>query len=102
MSEEAEDQGGVSRRAMLRIGAAGAAGVALYSGRAAFAPHLSKQGLLSPDGAFAGTSIAIADQIYIEDFPTSPLILTPFSDVLPIPKALAPVPQSVYSGWAPG
>src|SRR6266568_7590341 len=40
-----------------------------------------------------------AESIYIEVFPTSPLILNPFSEALPIPKALAPVPQSVFSQW---
>jgi len=35
-----------------------------------------------------------------EVFPTSPLILSPWSDELPIPQALAPVPKSVYSGWS--
>ncbi|NMM25546.1 MAG: multicopper oxidase domain-containing protein, partial [Phycicoccus sp.] len=29
-----------------------------------------------------------------------PLILSPFTDSLPIPKALAPVPKSEYSSWA--
>ncbi|HEY3109783.1 MAG TPA: copper oxidase, partial [Chloroflexota bacterium] len=42
----------------------------------------------------------IADSIYIEVFPTSPLVLNPFTETLTIPKALAPVPSSVYSGWA--
>ena len=37
--------------------------------------------------------------VYIEVFPTSPLILLPFTDALPIPKALAPVPASTYSAW---
>ncbi|WP_260680752.1 multicopper oxidase domain-containing protein [Arthrobacter sp. KBS0703] len=36
---------------------------------------------------------------YIEKFPTSPLIISPFSDPLRIPKALAPVPKSVFSAW---
>ncbi len=42
----------------------------------------------------------ITDAVYIEAFPTSPLILTPFRDQLPVPKALAPVSQSAYSGWS--
>src|SRR5207253_1222417 len=37
-------------------------------------------------------SEALADNTYIEVFPTSPLILAPFTEPLPIPKALAPVP----------
>jgi FtsP/CotA-like multicopper oxidase with cupredoxin domain len=98
--EGSADQGGVSRRMILRIGAVSAAGVALYSGQALAQPYLARKGLLSADGAFAATAEGLADQIYIEAFPTSPLILSPFTDMLPIPKALTPVPQSVYSGWA--
>jgi FtsP/CotA-like multicopper oxidase with cupredoxin domain len=44
-------------------------------------------------------SIALADVIYLEAFPTSPLILEPFKDELPIPTALAPVDRSDYSTW---
>jgi FtsP/CotA-like multicopper oxidase with cupredoxin domain len=55
---------------------------------------------------------AYADSVYIEAFPTSPLIGgtgvdghgkavgSAFTDPLVIPKAQAPIPQSVYSGWA--
>src|SRR5262245_51279578 len=35
-----------------------------------------------------------------EVFPASPLILEPWSDQLPVPTALAPVPASEYSAWA--
>ena len=97
---EAADRTGVSRRNVLRLGAVGAAGVALYSARAVAGPYLTKQGLLSADGAFAATSMALSSALYIEAFPTSPLILSPFSDLLPIPKALAPVPKSEWSNWA--
>jgi len=38
--------------------------------------------------------------IYIEAFPTSPLILNPFNDLLPIPKALAPVPALEVASWS--
>jgi hypothetical protein len=64
---------------------------------------------LAGAGSFAGPSFrdawfrvgnALADSLYIEAFPTSPLILNPFTDPLPIPKALAPVPTSVVSTWA--
>jgi FtsP/CotA-like multicopper oxidase with cupredoxin domain len=98
--EDTQDHGGMSRRAILRIGAMGAAGVALYSGQAFAQPYLARKGLLSANGAFGAAAEGLADQIYIEAFPTSPLILSPFTDVLPIPKALSPVPQSVYSNWA--
>ena len=100
VSGEADVAAGVSRRMILRVGAVGAAGAALFSARAAFQPYLAQRGLLSPDGAFAATSTALSDVLYLEAFPTSPLILSPFSDVLPIPKALAPIPKSVYGGWA--
>jgi len=105
MSEVSEDSvvaaaGAVSRRTLLRWGAAGGAGVALVAAQGVGGPLLSKQGLLSADGAFGATSIALADQIYVEAFPTSPLILTPFIDALNIPKSLVPVPKSEYSAWA--
>ncbi len=61
-------------------------------------PFLAQRGLLTADGAFAATSAALGDTLfYIEKFPSSPLILTPFNDQLPIPKALPPTPQSVYT-----
>ena len=97
---ESEVRMGVSRRTLLKLGAVGLAGAAVGAGRAVGAPYLAQKGLLSPDGAFAATSLALTDLVYIEAFPTSPLILSPFSDTLPIPQALAPVPKSVYSGWA--
>ena len=89
---------GVSRRMVLRLGAVGAAGVALTA--AGGWPSLPcRAGLAFPDGVFAAASTAIDDLVYIEAFPTSPLILTPFTDPLPIPKALAPVPVSTVA-WA--
>ena len=91
MSEESANTGGVSRRTLLRLGAAGGAGAALVAAQGWAGPLLAQKGLLSPDGAFAATSTALGDlMFYIEAFPTSPLILTPFTDPLPIPKALAP------------
>ena len=58
--------------------------------RAALAePALAQQGLLSGNGVLAAAATAVADLVYIEAFPTSPLILAPFNDQLPIPKALA-------------
>jgi hypothetical protein len=41
----------------------------------------------------------LAEPVYIEVFPTSPLILNPFIETPPIPKALARAPQSVFSLW---
>ena len=89
-----------TRRALLRWGAAGGLGVALASARGLGGPYLTQQGLLSADGAFAATSTAIGDLLfYVEAFPTSPLILTPFVDALNIPKALAPQATSAFSAW---
>jgi FtsP/CotA-like multicopper oxidase with cupredoxin domain len=92
MDEKPADAGGLSRRNLLRFGAAGGAGVALVAAQGVGRPFLSQKGLLSPDGAFAATSQALGDKLfYIEAFPTSPLILSPFSDPLLIPKALRPI-----------
>ncbi|UKA53609.1 multicopper oxidase domain-containing protein [Arthrobacter sp. FW305-BF8] len=100
MSEKSATSNGLGRRALLRLGAAGGAGAALAAAQTWAGPMLAQRGLLSPDGAFAATSTALSDELfYIEKYPTSPLILTPFRDALPIPKALAPVPRSVYSSW---
>ncbi|MBD1542574.1 multicopper oxidase domain-containing protein [Arthrobacter sp. IA7] len=100
MSEESATSNGLGRRALLRLGAAGGAGAALAAAQTWAGPMLAQRGLLSPDGAFGATSTALSDELfYIEKYPTSPLILWPFSDPLPIPKALASVPKSVYSAW---
>jgi FtsP/CotA-like multicopper oxidase with cupredoxin domain len=91
---------GVSRRAVLRLGAVGATGVALTAAGEFGAPYLAQKGLLSADGAFAATATALGDLLfYKEQFPTSPLILYPFTDPLPIPKALAPVSATEFSKW---
>ncbi|WP_240987162.1 multicopper oxidase domain-containing protein [Arthrobacter sp. Soil736] len=94
MREESAGTNHVSRRALLRLGAAGGAGAALVAAQGWAGPLLAQKGLLSPDGAFAASSTALGDLLfYIEAFPTSPLILTPFQDRLPIPWALAPTPK---------
>jgi FtsP/CotA-like multicopper oxidase with cupredoxin domain len=99
MSESKATSGGVARRSILRIGAIGTAGLAFGAVQGVVRPFLGNQALLSPDGAFAATADALAGVLYLELFPTSPLIVSPFTDVLPIPRALAPVPKSVYSSW---
>jgi FtsP/CotA-like multicopper oxidase with cupredoxin domain len=100
MSEEPSNTGGLARRTLLRLGAAGGAGAAVAAAQAWAAPLLAQRGLLSADGAFAATSTALSDNLfYIEKYPTSPLILSPFRDPLPVPKALAPVPKSVVATW---
>jgi FtsP/CotA-like multicopper oxidase with cupredoxin domain len=82
------------------LGAIGGVGAALTAAQGVGGPFLAQRGLLSADGAFAATSTVLGDGLfYIEAFPTSPLILSPFSDALPVPKALVPVPKSVFSAW---
>jgi FtsP/CotA-like multicopper oxidase with cupredoxin domain len=104
MSEESTDAGGMARRTILRAGAVGGAGVALAAAKGLGGPFLAEKGLLSADGAFAATSMALGDGgLYIENFPTSPLILKPFSDPLPVPMALRPVdPASLTPPPGPG
>jgi FtsP/CotA-like multicopper oxidase with cupredoxin domain len=84
---------------VLRVSAAGAAAFGLGAGRLLVQPSLAQRGLASADGVFGAASIAWADALYTEVFPTSPLIMSPFTDPLPVPKALAPVDQLVYSDW---
>lgn len=90
----------IKRRTLLQLGAAGAAAVAVGAGASAVLPDLKKKGLMSKDGIFEDASIALAGAVYTEAFPTSPLILSPFNDLLPIPKALAPVQPLTYKSWA--
>lgn len=98
-SEQAS--GGLSRRALLRWTASSAGGLALFAGGALARPTLARNGLLSADGVFVATATALGDSLfYTEVFPTSPLIVSPFIDLLPIPRALAPVPPSQFSSWA--
>jgi FtsP/CotA-like multicopper oxidase with cupredoxin domain len=101
MSHEGEEEGGVSRRAILRWGAITGLGAGVAAVQGVGVPKLHQRGLLSPDGAFGATSTALGDLLfYTEVFPTSPLILNPFSDELPIPPAAKPVPASEYTNWA--
>jgi FtsP/CotA-like multicopper oxidase with cupredoxin domain len=85
---------------LLRLGAAGAVGVGLTGARGLGFPYLADRGLLSADGAFAAVSTALGDALYTEVFPTSPLILTPFRDPLPVPRALRPTAQTAFTAWA--
>src|SRR5215213_4740777 len=88
----------VSRRMFLRVGATGAATVGLYAAGSSLLPGLGNRGLLSADGVFGAASIAIADSVYTEVFPTSPLIMKPFTDPLTVPKAARPATD--YKTWA--
>jgi len=100
MSDAPARDGLISRRNVLRFSAAGAAAFGLGAGRLVLEPALAQKGLNSPDGVFGATSMAFADSLYTEVFPTSPLILSPFSDELPIPKAMRPTPKSEFTSWA--
>ena len=73
----------LTRRDMLKLSAGGAGMFALTA-----------SGLEIPRASSDGGSV------YVEAFPTSPLILNPFKDPLPIPNALAPIPKSVVDTWA--
>ena len=106
MPEESTDAGGVSRRTVLRLGAIGGAGAALVAAQGLGGPFLAQHGLLSADGAFGATSVALGDAaLFSEKFPTSPLILSPFTDQLPVPAALRPSPLTDFTpppGPGPG
>jgi FtsP/CotA-like multicopper oxidase with cupredoxin domain len=98
---ESDAADGVSRRSVLKWGAVGGLGVGVAAAQGFGTPFLAQKGLLSPDGAFGATSTAIGDLVlYTEVFPTSPLIMSPFSDPLPIPPVAKPVPVTEYSAWS--
>jgi len=101
IEEVADDgQNQVARRTFLKMGAVGAAVFAAGTAGSVIVPDLKRRGLWTPDGVFDSASIAWANALYTEAFPTSPLILSPFSDELPVPKALAPIAKSEWSNWA--
>ncbi|HEX5405798.1 MAG TPA: hypothetical protein VFX16_26280, partial [Pseudonocardiaceae bacterium] len=81
----------LSRRWALRLGAAGTAAVAVGVGRNLVMPSLTNRGLANPTGFLDAASIALADQLYTEVFPTSPLILNPFTDPMPVLQAARPL-----------
>jgi Multicopper oxidase/TAT (twin-arginine translocation) pathway signal sequence len=81
----------LSRRDVLKIGAMGGAASAVGAigiGAAA----------LGPSAAAAQT--ACTGLQAIEAFPTSPLILRPFTDPLPVPKAAPVIDPAVVATWA--
>ena len=77
----------LSRRDVLKIGAAtgAATAVSVVAGR--------------PERAEAQTASTCTGLGAIEAFPTSPLILQPFTDPLPVPKAQAPIAASEVAKW---
>src|SRR4029079_11033800 len=99
MSEASNEKPQFPRRTFLKIGAECAAAVAAGTGASMIVPELRRKGLMSGDGVFEAASMALADDIYEEVYPTSPLILHPFIDELMIPKALSPVSASEVSSW---
>ncbi len=100
-STDSIDRSGVTRRNVLRAGAVGIAAVGLGAGKVLMQPSLQQRGLLSPDGVFGAASTAIADSLYIEAFPVSPLILNPFNDALVIPQALRPLSPAEVAALDP-
>ena len=98
VSEEGAPTGTHSRRTFIQVGAVGAAAVAAGVAASSVVPNLRDRGLLSKNGVFDAASISWANSIYVEAFPTSPLIMSPFNDLLPVPKALAP--STDYTTWA--
>jgi FtsP/CotA-like multicopper oxidase with cupredoxin domain len=72
----------LTRRDMLKLSAGGAGAVALTA-----------SGLAVPRGFGASSN---SNKLYIEAFPTSPLILNPFSEFLKVPTALRPADMSSW------
>jgi FtsP/CotA-like multicopper oxidase with cupredoxin domain len=91
----------ISRRSLLRAGAVGLAVVGAGAGKVLMQPSLERRGLLSTDGVFGAASMAAADALYIEAFPTSPLILHPFTDPLLVPRALTPLTPAQVAALDP-
>jgi FtsP/CotA-like multicopper oxidase with cupredoxin domain len=82
---EGLDRVRLTRRDMLRL-TAGGAGMFM----------LTASGLAVSSGVGASGG---GGSVYIEAFPTSPLILRPFDESLPVPTAMAPVPKTVVDRW---
>ena len=64
MAENTSDARGMARRTILRLGALGGAGLAFGAVQGVVRPSLKSQAWLSPDGAFAATSDALATVLY--------------------------------------
>src|SRR4051794_12827106 len=97
----ADRTGLLSRRTLLRAGAVGVAAAGAGFGKVMLSPGLGARGLTGPDGVFAATSIAFGDALYIEAFPTSPLILSPFTDPLLVPRAARPLTPAQVAALDP-
>jgi len=88
---DAPPQEGLSRRDLLKIAAA--SGAAAATAAIASAPAAAQAKDPVPGAVCTGLTAN-------EAFPVSPLILQPFTDPLPIPQALAPVPAAELATWA--
>src|SRR4051812_2291300 len=89
---------GLRRRDLLKLGGAVLGGFAIgLRSAAAFAEMRSV--CAAPDASAILQGPCAGDGA-IEAFPTSPLILSPFTDPLPIPVPLAPVPRSAVDTWS--
>jgi hypothetical protein len=91
----------LSRRNVLRAGAVGLAALGAGAAKVLLAPSLGQRGLATPDGVFGAASMAFGDALYIEAFPTSPLILRPFTDPLVVPRALTPLTPAQVAALDP-
>jgi hypothetical protein len=98
---EEPERHGVTRRNVLRVGAVSIAAVGLGAGKVLMQPSLEARGFLNPNGLLSAASQAVADSLYIEAFPISPLILNPFNDPLLIPKALKPLSPAEVAALNP-
>src|SRR3954467_8961095 len=76
----------LTRRDMLKLSSAGAGVFALTA-----------SGFAVPRGFGAGGGGGGGGSLYIAAFPTSPLILNPFSDELVIPQAMRPVDKTNWT-----
>ena len=90
----------INRRDMLKYGGAALLGAAAVPRIAASADG---QGGMScsftPDPEQLTQSVCGGRKVEIEYQPTSPFILSPFIDPLPVPQPLHPVSASVYDAW---
>jgi len=55
--------------------------------------------MLTASGLAVSSGVSSGGGLYIEAFPTSPLILRPFDEPLPVPAAMGPVPKADVDSW---
>ncbi|HET9555234.1 MAG TPA: multicopper oxidase domain-containing protein, partial [Anaeromyxobacteraceae bacterium] len=92
-SKKVEQKGEISRRDLLKITAASGAAAAI----AGVAGTAQADGGTSGGTTTGGTCTGLQA---IEAFPTSPLILNPFTDPMPVPRAAKPIPDSEVATWS--